>query len=261
MTALQHVYVTAHGSFVTGSWVGEAAQFGLRLATVGTPDPPEKGTIFTLPLHGDVEIDQGQESGTNGLLTKTWTARRGGPGSLENFDAGWQIDVAEDVRKFLDAIKAYTSSAFKWSHVKMAAVSAAGDTLQSSSVYQFTTPLGGTATSMLPPQIAMALSLRANIIGRRGRGRIYLPAVGANTIDSAGTINGSVTNAIRPAFVTLVNDLQNLPGTPEQVPIVTIMSPGSATGVRPSQVRTGQRLDTIRSRREQVPEIYTPTDL
>lgn len=261
MTALQHIYVTAHGSFTAGPWVGEAAQFGLRLAIDETGAMPEKGAIFDVMLHGDVDVDQGTAAGTHGVLTRTWTARRGPTGSTENADAGFQIDIAEDVWTFLDAIKSYTYGAFKWSHVKLAPVSAAGQTIGTASVYTFTTPLTPLGTGLLPPQLAMAVTMRANILGRRGRGRIYLPAIAQSLVDTNGVITTTGQTAIRAAFVSLINNLQNVPGTPDYVPLVVVTSPGQPTAVRPSQVRTGQRADTIRSRREQVPETYTTTDL
>lgn len=262
MTALQHVYLTAHGSWVAGPWVGEAAQFGLRLATVLGSEAPAKGTVFTLPTHGDAVLDQGTEAGTNGVLTRTWTARRGVLGSDENFDAGWQIGVAEDVVTFLTAIKSLNSAAWNWTHIKMAPVGVDGKTLQPSSVYTLT-PIGGTGTGTLPPQVAYAVSMRANLIGRRGRGRIYLPALSSNSavLDTSGTAATAFQTTMRTAFVALVNDLQNLPGAPDYLPFVTIMSPGLTSGVRPSQVRTGNRFDTIRSRREQVAEAYGFTAL
>lgn len=262
MTALQHIYVTAHGSFNSGSWVGESAQFGLRLAIAETGAMPDKGTTFDMALHGDVANDQGQTVGTNGTLTRTWTARRGPTGSTENCDAGFQIDVAEDVRAFLNTIKAYQGSSFRWTHIKLAPVSEAGQTIGTSSVYTLTSPIAGSASSMLPPQMAFAVTMRANILGRTGRGRIYVPALSNSAfVSTDGVIQTTPQTGLRTAFIDMLNALQNLPGTPDYVPLVVITSPGKASAVRPSEVRTGQRIDTIRSRREQVPETYVTVAL
>jgi hypothetical protein len=268
MAALQHIYLTAHGSFISGPWVGESAQFGVRLAILPSLSMPAKGTIFEVPLNGDVVTDQGQQAGTHGTLTRTWSARRGPTGSSENADAGFQIDLAEDTWTFLDSIKAHTAPAFRWSSVKIAPVGLAmkdgeqvGVTLGTSAVYAFSATITGTALSMLPPQCAMSVSTRANILGRRGRGRIYLPALAGTLIQGDGTLDNTKTAAIRAAFVTYLNNLQNVPGTPDYLPLYTIMSPGKTEGVRPTEVRTGNRVDTIRSRREQVPETYTATAL
>ena len=105
------------------------------------------------------------------------------------------------------------------------------------------------------------MSLRAPIIGRRGRGRIYLPCFNKSTCDTTGVANSTRTDALRAGVVTLIGNLQNMPGWTTYQPLVAIMSAGSATAVRPVEVRTGNRLDTIRSRRAQVPEVYTATAL
>lgn len=268
MRPVQHIYMTAHGQYVSGAWVGEAAQWGLRLTIAETGAMPDKGSLFTIPLNGDAVTDQGATAGTHGTLYRTWSARRGPSSSNENMDAGFQIDLAEDVWKFLNALAGYFHNSFRWTSVKIMPVAADGKVCTdqdgqrlSSSVYTFTTPLAGTANSALPPQLAIAISLRAPVLGRRGRGRIYLGGLATTNLDSTGIIQAVSTTAERAAFVTLVNDLQQLPGTPDYLPLVSIMSPGNSTAYRPLEVRTGQRFDTIRSRREQVAETYTTTAL
>lgn len=268
MRPIQHIYVTAHGRFKSGAWVGEQAQFGLRLVMLTPGARPAKGDQFEMPLNGDAVSDQGSSSGTNGALYRTWTGRIGGTGSTENFSPALQIEIAEDIRKFLEAIKATTSSAFEWFAVKMMPVAADGKVCTdqdgnrlASSIYQFTTPVAGSGTGLLPPQCSVAVSMRAPVLGRRGRGRIYLPALADNQCTSDGvwaTTGGSAT--VRPAFVTLINDLQDYPGA-DADPMVCITSPGKSTAFRPLEVRTGQRIDTVRSRREQVAETYTTTAL
>lgn len=254
---MQHVYVTAHGSWHTGPWVGEAAQFGIRLCVSRVIGAPDMGTVFTPEVNGDVVRDQGTAAGTHGTLARTFSCRIGPVGSELNWDAAYQIDVAEDVWTFLNAVNNYVSAAFRWTHVKQAAVSAAGDTLEHSSIYTFTTPLVGTGVGTLPPQLAMAVSLRANLIGRRGRGRLYFPALHTSAIATDGTVITTVATSLRTNLKTLVDNLQDPPGAPDYIPIVSILSPGQATAVRPEQVRTGNRFDTIQSRRRQVPESYT----
>lgn len=257
MTQLTNVYLVAQGSWTTGAWVGESAQFGLRLCPTAKAASPAMGETFTPLETGDVTVDQGTQVGTHGTLSRTWTARVGPTGSIENWNATWQVDRAEFLWTFLDAMKSYTSSSFKWSGVKISAVAATGHVVQNSAIYSFTTPLAGTASSVLPPQIALAVSMRANVLGRRGRGRIYLPAVGATALASDGTIAPTYGNSARAAFKSLIDSLQTS-GVPDAYqPIVSIMSAGSATAVRPVEIRTGSRFDTIQSRRRQVAETYT----
>ena len=261
MTALQHVYLTAHGTYTAGAWEDERAQVGLRLCYVPVVGAPDKGSVFTPLVNGDVTRQYGSQAGTNGTLAKAWTARIGPVGSLQNCDAGAQIDLAEDFRTFLNAIKAYTFSGFTWTHVKIAPVAADGTSPENSAVYTFTTPLAGTSPNHLPAQVAFALSMRAQMVGRRGRGRIYLPAVTTALVAADGTVQGAAATTLRTAFKTLIDDLQNVTGTPDYIPIVSVMSAGSADAVRPYDVRTGHRLDTMQSRRRQAAESYTATNL
>lgn len=261
MSNLHHAYVTAHGSYPSGSWLGESAQIGLRLPFVLAASAPDKGAIFEPVVGGAIASDFGSQAGTNGILSKTFTARVGPVGSVVNLDAGMQIDLAEDVWAFLNAIKTHQSNLFRWTHVKISAVDEAGATPVASSIYTFTAPLVGGGTSSLPPQVAMALSTRANLVGRRGRGRVYVPALGQSVLASDGTINSSSANSLRASFKTLIDALQALTGSPLYIPIVSVMSSDSATAVRPVEVRTGSRLDTIQSRRRQVAESYTTTAL
>lgn len=261
MTNLHHLYITAHGSYSTGSWLGETAQIGLRVAFAPSVSAPLAGEIFTPTVGGEISADSGVQTGTHGSLAKTWTARIGDVGSLENADAGLQIDAAEDVWTFLNGIKTFQYSAFRWTHVKVASVNEVGATPRPASVYTFTAPLVGAGATALPPQIALAVSTRANLVGRRGRGRVYIPALYSGILGADGTVSAGNANTIRAAFKTLIDDLQALPGLTEFMPIVTVMSADSDTAVRPVEVRTGSRLDTIQSRRRQVSEVYTTTAL
>lgn len=256
---MQHVYLTAHGSWHTGEWLGESAQFGLRLTYEGSI--PDRGAIYTPGTNGSVVAASGTQAGTNGVLTKAWSCRVGPVGSSDDCGPDQQIDLAEDLRTFLDATKAYFSQNFRWTHFKVCPIGTDGKAQGYSSTYTLTTPVTGTATGHLPPQIAMAVSLRAPIIGRKGRGRFYLPALASTVATTDGKIVATTANTIRGHVVTLLGNLENPPGLPEYQPCVAIMSAGAALAVRPTQVRTGNRFDTIRSRREQVAESYTATDL
>lgn len=263
MAELQHVYVTAHGEHTSGHWVGEKAQIGVRLAITPVTAEPAKGTTFTLALNGDVDVDSGTYAGTNGTLNRTWTARLGILGSSDNADAAWQADLADDMWTFLNSVKAYMFVNFKWTHVKIAPILADGSYGAPAAIYQFTTPLAGTATGMLPPEVACAITFRAPVVGRRGRGRFYLPALSnsGTMADNYGILPSAAATALVSAAGTLVTNLENSPGTPDYEATFAVMSAGSSTAVRPSQVRVGNHLDAQRRRQHQVAEGYTSADL
>lgn len=263
MTALQHVYLTAHGSYSAGHWLGETCQIGLRLAITDASDEPAKGASFTMGLSGDVVNDSGTTAGTNGTLTRTWAARLGPVGSTNDADAAWQIDLAEDFRPFLVAVAAKQAPNFRWTHVKIAPILAAGNYGNPAAIYQFTSPITGGASNAQAPEVSVALTLRAPVIGRRGRGRMYIPALGSATdlLASDGTVHATFASLLLTNAATLVTALENSPGTEDWGPTVVVTSAGSSDAVRPSQLRVGNHFDVQRRRQQQIPETYTTTAL
>lgn len=260
MVALQHIYLTAHGEFTVAPWTDERAQIGLRLAMFAEGTDPAAGTPFTIPdNHGDIALDTGIATGTHGTLSRAWTARMGGAPSTSNADAAFQVDLAEDFWKFLDAVKAQTANVFRWTHVKIAPITASGAYgFTGAATYDFTSPIvGGASGSMMPPEVAACISLRAPISGRTGRGRVYMPALSAGAAAAAGTIGSSTRTAFANAMATLIDDLDDAPGAEEYGPIVMVTSAGKATGVRPSEVRVGDHYDAQRRRQHQALETYT----
>ena len=256
MGTMQHVYLTAHGTYTTAEWDGETAQIGLRIPFAQTVAAPDKGAVFTPIANGDIVAASGIQAGTHGSLTKTWTARVGEIGSGVNMDAAEQIDMFEDLWTFLNTVKTYQHNIWKWTEFRMAAVQADGHYGAPASVYTLGSAITGAGTAMETPQLAMCLSLRAPILGRRGRGRVYIPGVN-QTNASNGTVASATRTALTTAGKTLVDNLQNMVGWTTKLPIVAVMSAGSATAVRPSQIRMGNHFDIQRRRAGQSPETYT----
>ena len=263
MTQLQHVYVTAHGTWIAGAFAGETAQIGIRLAITQADSEPAKGSVFTLSLNGDVVVDSGTHAGTNGILTRTWSARLGPVGNSENADAAWQSDLADDMYAFLNAVNGYSHQNFRWTHVKIAPILQSGSYGAPSAVYTFNTPLTGLSTaSAMPPECAIAVTWRAPIIGRRGRGRVYIPGLAAVTpLGTDGTVSGTFRTLLSGYAATLVANLENSPGTEIYGPNLVVMSAGQLTAVRPSEVRVGSHWDVQRRRQQDVPETYTTVAL
>lgn len=264
MPALQHTYITAHGEWSSSAWLGEFAQFGLRVCYAQGDSEPDKGSIFTPMANGDVTADSGTATGTHGTLTRTWKARIGAVASTDNADAGAQIDMAEDVWTYLSNLTTVQDADFRWTHVKLAPILADGTYGAPSAIYDFTTNIPGTASASLncaPPELSIAVSLRAPIIGRRGRGRIYVPGLSTAAIAADGTANSGYYTNLAGGLVTLIGDLENVTGIDTHTPIVSVGSAGSSTFVRPSQVRIGNHFDVQRRRQHQVPETYTTTAL
>ena len=106
-----------------------------------------------------------------------------------------------------------------------------------------------TAASILPLQTALVISLSSARPGATGRGRFFLPwqnsaALGLDFRMQANEIESVSANA--SALISQVNALGN--------PVVVNSSKGSNSVV--VAARIGRVLDTMRSRREKVPEGY-----
>lgn len=258
MTAMQHLYVTAHGFYHQGPYLGEYAQIGFRFAFVPVASSPVAGETFEIPENGDAVPEFGTYAGTNGTLSKTWTARVGPPGSLENWGEAEQAATGDAVHTLLTALKAYQNNNFRWTDVKQAPIDSLGKTIGTASTYEFTTVIQGSGTSSLPAQAAIAISSRANIVGRSGRGRFYLPALSDSSLASDGSISGTPSNAMLTATKDYIDDMQGVIGGLSLMrALYMVTSSGKATGVRPVEIRIGSLMDTIRSRRAQVEETYT----
>lgn len=263
MAALGHIYVTAHGKWTSTAFLGETAQIGLRLAITEGANEPAKGTIFTPEANGDVVQDSGTQAGTNGVLTRTWAARLGPTGSTDNADATMQADLGDDMWTFLNSVKGAQHSDFRWTHVKIAPILVGGVYGAPSATYTFNSELPGSGTgSCMPPEVAIAYSLRAPIIGRRGRGRFYLPAPSTSAFLAT---DGTVTLSTRQTHVsyvsTLIANLQDIPGIETYGPTVAIGSASSLTFVRPTEVRIGSHFDAQRRRQDQAVESYYAAQL
>ena len=111
----------------------------------------------------------------------------------------------------------------------------------------------------LPPEVALALTLRANILGRRGRGRMFLPGFYSdpNSVDADGAVYSGLATSILGWTQTLIAALENAPGAEEYGPLVVVTSAGKSDGVRPVEIRVGSHWDVQRRRQTQATETYT----
>lgn len=120
----------------------------------------------------------------------------------------------------------------------------------------FAPPLTGTAidNSILPSQNAIAVSLTAGSRpdGRPFKGRFYLPPPHQDLIDANGLLSSAQTLSIANGIKGYM-DMMNAAGH-----LISIWSRTTEDLVNwVTQVRVGNKLDTIRSRRNAEPEIYS----
>lgn len=251
-----HFYMTMHGEF-TGAWVGEFAQMGIRIGCwpIGTSGGPVRA------LH-----DLGAPTQTYNTYDVTnfnvvQNFEQDLPGAPASFSE-YCDDLALDAYTFLNSIKAQQATLFRWTHLKIAPVElGTGKTRVPASLYTLKSPIIGSAAGMTPPEVSIAMSLRAPIVGRRGRGRMYLPGIANNTIGSDGKIAAATRTTMAGVVKTFVDSLGNTPGVDTTQTRVIITSAPSVDCVFPSEVRVGDHADAQRRRQHQVDEVYSVTAL
>lgn len=257
MAGIGHFYVTAHGEYTTGPWVGEIAQCGLRWTaqTDGNPDP---GPIINMPDLGPAQAVFIEDDATDWTVTRTFNMDFPGVGP----QADWYSvsdDLASDMLAFLTAVKAQQVAGFSWKTIKVAPIErGTGKYLAPSTIYTLKAPVAGAGSSVAPPELSIAMSLRTNIVGKRGRGRMYLPGLSVSSINAAdGRVSSAALTLLSTQLRLLVSGMKNLPGLDQAVPDVIICSAASTTCVIPHEVRVGDHFDVQRRRQHQVPENYT----
>lgn len=265
-TPFDQLYLSMHGTWKAGTpWVGEVAQIGLRCTFHLKASTPVLGETFTVPTHLNSTPATATKSGTHGTLTQSFEASVGVGAAVEDhLDADAQIALAEAFHGFADANKAFHSLSYNWTHVKLGLQQRSGKYSQHSSVYQFTAPLAGTGPvdKTMPPEVAICASLRAPILGRRGRGRMYLPGLIMPTGASNGVVLPTWQSAINTNTKALIDAIQAL-WSPAGLHfcLVTVTSAGAALGVRPSEARVGSHWDVQQRRQDQAPETYVTLGL
>lgn len=233
----------AYGSFNSGPWDGEIATIGF------SGSARDSGSYSAGAINADLpEFAAVPEGGSDTSTHFSWAFGSAGVG-------GWteanQKAIGEVVWEYLDDIKSLQCTTFTWKEVRVSAINADGTVENGASVGTITSPLAGTGTQSMPPQVAVVSSLVTGGRGPRNRGRLYLPAFTAPTatgiVVSAGGIT-TVNNATKTAILAF-NAITGIR--------CAVVSRTHATYSDVTFVRVGDQLDTQRRRREGVRENYT----
>ena len=125
----------------------------------------------------------------------------------------------------------------------------------------------GTQAVAVPPQVALAISLRSTFPGPLGRGRFYLPGPLVGTLDSSGRLSTTVRTGHLNRAVTFLNAVNTSSLALNPALRVSIASAGSASQGIPAGMRNvtsvavGRVLDTQRRRRNDLLEEHAAAAL
>jgi hypothetical protein len=112
----------------------------------------------------------------------------------------------------------------------------------------------GSGTPLFPPQVALVVSLGTDRMrGRATHGRFYLPSPVTPVAAPALIISTGVRDAVLATCRTFLEDI-NTAADPWQLGLVSNVGTGTEAFV--TSVKVGRALDTLRSRRNALPEDY-----
>lgn len=120
----------------------------------------------------------------------------------------------------------------------------------------------GAATTFIPPQCAVVVSLGTPRQGTSGKGRIYLPQTIHAISSSDYRISAAHAQAIADAAKAFLNALAAIDAAAfsgDEKGAHVVSTKGFMSPVR--NVRVGRAIDTLRSRRRDVPEGYVSATL
>lgn len=270
---VSQIYVTAHFDWAaTSPWLGEQWQIGLRLAVVPKIGAPQMGDTFDLAPSAAAErksVNGSYVAAAAGIGTidfsQTWDAQWNYAPESFAFHLDQMKAVVEQILAYQAAMLSKFSSKTRLTSVKIAPISALGEYSAGASEFRLRTPKAGSGGgNVLPPELAIAQSVGADILGRRGRGRWYLGGLTADTaLSPDGTVAPAYATAANAAAKGLIDGIQGIDNAiPSAGQLLFVTTSATATtAVRPSYVRMGNHCDAQRRRQHQVVETYTQSAL
>lgn len=172
-------------------------------------------------------------------------------------------DIAGALTDFWDAIKSYFVSVRRVTGFKWNTIASDGnyETPENPNTYLFGTPLVGTsAFAQLPLQVAVGVSLRTGLKGKKYNGRFYLPSPTTN-FGGSPYWEDSYVPTFQSAVAALLTDLNVITDAATGTVACVVSgagTPGPVTAI--NGVTIGRVPDTIRRRRNGLTENYpTPT--
>jgi hypothetical protein len=264
VTGEKHLKLTVHGSYVGTPELVETWAFNIRQALVfGDVDP-----VGTFPSNWSPVASFSAHTETDWTTETTWTVD--GPGS-ETFDP--ESYLTDHVMPALQAfaVASNFSNRVTFLGANLYPCGTLGTAIDGNFARGiFTTiPNGSNSSLQLPAENTLVASWETDKLGRRGRGRIYPPVMGANILDSNGLVDTSPVAAHRDACKALIEALSYTgPLTPNAHVRSVVTGPATSGGSGAwasyaviNGVRVGKVMDTQRRRRRQLSEGYVSTPI
>lgn len=259
----------------TSPWAGEMWQTGFRILVRPT-------TPFDL---GSGRVDPPTFGVQDAAVTRSitnWDIYQGFSGVADAGSVITDSDVDEILTAgwtFATALKIRLGAQYEFDSVKIYPMLAGGGTPFRPGVTATSpticTPIGTgidpSASTMLPPDIALALSLSTGTRGPSGRGRLFLGGISAGGIGADGLILSAAATPLADATATFFDDLRGINSggigaDMRYTPVIYTRSPNKAglladTASVINSVRVSDETDTQRRRDRQRNDIWVTSAL
>jgi len=219
MAQATHAYVVFHGSFLDHP--EEYWQVGVRFHLLVSATAPDLSGTLSL---WDVEAADVARDETDWTISSLFNAKVGITDVIAVDD--WLNDQLGPAGLLLLS-GTYTSSQVNLHGIKVSPINGAGHVVElrtSQLAYKSPLPHGPTDVPMLPAECSVAVSWKTPVIGRKGRGRIYLPPTGSAILSEDGNLATAQTSHIAAgavAFLEACAITPTGPGAHWALPVVT----------------------------------------
>jgi len=257
MAGEKHLYCVAKGDYVNSTLATERWQMGVRL-WADTSVPADQGT---LPNTGDYGAASDTSSDTLGSYTSTWVWTVGIGTVIVPIDY-LKNQAGPAWKTFIQ--NATLSSNVRLKEVHLYPITDTGRAFEGrSAILTYATPpVGAAVGGNLPTEVSSCVSWKTPQVGRRGRGRIYVPGVPQSAIDSNGFLTSTWVSNLVSRGETLADslDVESVTPTVTHVKPIVTGAPWTHYGVITS-VNVGNVADSQRRRRRQLVEARTSLDV
>lgn len=172
---------------------------------------------------------------------------------LTQANANWEAAVKDAIVAFHGRAGTMICSQAILRQVKIAHIGPDGKYVGDGPLATFAVNTPGNAPWVgLPYQCALAVSLGAQGDSRRAKGRFYLPLPCTPAGDVTNTIPLASQNSIADSVKTLLDTLNDAVSDVDRVVVASSLDGNHYVNT----IRVGNVVDTIRSRRNQTPEVY-----
>lgn len=217
MAGEKHLYLVVAGGYASSAAPlgAEEWQFGIRLLAGPGGEPDAIGQIAN---NWDVVAANHDRTETNWRIQGNWSIE-GGVNDLDPADY-LNDNVMPAVEAFIET-STMLNIALQLRQVRLYPIGAPDGHVVPAPPYAQgtpvvgtwtgTLPVGGTSGGMMPPDAAAVVSLRTQQIGRRGRGRIYIPGLHVGVMETSsnrGVMTSAWCTLLAGATKTLLENLQ-----------------------------------------------------